>query len=639
MYVRIVLALALAGCDPELGKPPTFEPDTGGEDLDSGDTGPDTGSDTDTGETAAPADCEVDLPAAGAVDADPACDVGVDAYPFDVEAEGRRLVFYYPRHTPVVGHAEDDDGDGRLGPGDHAELVAVDRYGTSFGSAVSVYGEGYGTVWEQNYGWNGDVDPLFADLDDDGVGEIVLGADGVLDVEMVAVDARTGREKWRSEALDMDCLWANCQTTAADVDGDGIAEVIVDGYVLDGATGAIEATMELPDVVMYYRGPLVADLDLDGKRDIVIGDSRYAPDGTMLWSFDGEARSAFPAPVQLDDDPEAEIALSLDYEVLFLEADGTERFRGAIPGAERYGWAGPPCVGDIDGDGASEVMVPGGELMNAYEADGTVAWSAPMYGNDGTGWYAGTTGCAVFDFDRDGAVEIVFGDAMNLRILDGRTGSTVWETEDYAAYMEMMGPVIADVDADGSAEILAVSTGHVFSGGESWMGLQIYGHPRNAWRTEGQAWGVHDYAVGNQSGGAMADDPVDTWNTPGIFRGQVATPAETTGLPALTVEIADVCEACDADAAHVSAVVGNVGAADAAGAAVELRAVAADGSSRVLARAEIGAVTAGRSAAAVDLAWAPSDVAADEQLVLATVLDGETCAAGGATVEVAPACE
>ncbi|MFN7147269.1 MAG: FG-GAP repeat domain-containing protein, partial [Myxococcota bacterium] len=299
----------------------------------------------------------------------------------------------------------------------------------------------------------------------------------------------------------------------------------------------------------------------------------------------------------------------------------------------------PPCVGDIDGDGGSEVLVPGGERMNAYEADGTVAWSAPMYGNDGTGWYAGTTGCAVFDFDRDGAVEIVFGDAMGLRILDGRTGATVWETGDYAAYMQLMGPVIADVDADGSAEILAVSTGHVLSGGESWMGLQIYGHPRDAWRTEGTAWGVHDYAVGNQSGGGMADEPVDTWNDPGVFRGQVATPAASEPLPALTVEVADACAACDADAAHVAAVIGNVGAADATGAAVELRAVAADGSSRVLARAGIGDVAAGRTAAAVDLAWAPSDVAADERVEVVAVLDGEVCAVGSARVAVAPACE
>ncbi|MFN7145606.1 MAG: hypothetical protein ACK4YP_17655, partial [Myxococcota bacterium] len=127
MYTRLILAFALVGCDPRLGKPPTSEGETAGEDSADDDTRADAAdSGTDTRETAL-SDCEVDLPAAGTVDADPACEVGADAFPFDVEAEGRRLISNYPRHTPVVGHAADDDGDGRLGPGDHAEIVAVDR--------------------------------------------------------------------------------------------------------------------------------------------------------------------------------------------------------------------------------------------------------------------------------------------------------------------------------------------------------------------------------------------------------------------------------------------------------------------------------------------------------------------------------
>ncbi len=632
----LLLLLSLAACTGSADKPADPD-DTAGTDTDSGHPDDTDTADTDSGDTAA--DCAVDLPAAGAVDADPACAPGAaDVDPFELVLE-RRITSQVPRHAPVVAHVDDDDGDGTIGVGDHAEFVGVDRFGGSFGSSVAVFGEGNRPIWEHRDGWYAEFDPIFADLDGDGAAELVLATDTAgWDTVLVALDGATGAEKWRTESIDMDCLRADCQSTAADVDGDGVAEVIVEGAIVDGATGEVEALLTPPGLTMFYRGPLVADLDGDGAREIVIGDTAYDADGVELWTLGGEVRSAFPALAQLDDDPEAEIVVTLDYDVLFLDHDGTERFRGAIPGAARFGWAGPACVGDLDGDGASEVVVPGGEAIEAYEADGSRAWSAPMYGTDGTGWYAGTTGCTLFDFDRDGDVEVLFGDAMSLRILDGRTGDTLAETTDYGAYMTNQVPVVADIDADGSAEILAASTGHILNT-DNWSGLQVYGHPRDAWRTEGTVWGVHDFAVANQTvAGGFPATATPSWIEPGLFRGQVAVPATDVARPALVIEVADRCEACDADAAHLAVVVGNAGAADAADVVVELRAVAADGSARVLASEALGGLVAGTSHAGVDLAWAPSEVADGERLEVVGSLAGEACAIGGA-LEVDRACE
>ncbi|MFN7145605.1 MAG: hypothetical protein ACK4YP_17650, partial [Myxococcota bacterium] len=533
----------------------------------------------------------------------------------------------------------DDDGDGRVGPGDHAEIVAIDRYGSSgAGNHVVVYGSRFAVAWEHAIGWDSDIDPVFADLDGDGAGEIVLGGVGGGAPFLVAVDAGTGAERWRSEELDLDCAASICQTTAADLDGDGVAEVIVDRWVLDGATGAVEVTLALPDAgEMDTRSPLVADLGLDGIPTLVVGDTAFAPDGTVRWSFDGAGRSAHPALAQLDDDDAAEIALALDRELVFVDTDGTVLFRDALPGAEADGRAGMPCVGDIDGDGASEVVVPGGEALDAYDANGVLAWSVPMYGDDGTGAASGGTGCAVFDFDADGAAEIVLGDALNLRIHDGTSGRVVWETDAYAAYMLLQLPVIADVDADGSAEIVVTSTGHATAIGEAWMGVQVYGHPRDAWRTEGSVWGVADFAVGNQAeGGAMSS--AATWLSPGVFRGQVATTDPGELRPGLTVAVMDTCEACDVDEAHVSVAISNVGAADAVDVTVALEAVTSDGAVRVLASTGIPTIAAATSAAAVDLAWAPSDVARGERLLITTDIAGETCAIDGGSLRIEQAC-
>lgn len=629
MRASALLLLCLAACTGT--KPPASGDDTGGSDLDT-----DSGADTDTIDTddTAPDDCVVELPAADLVDADPACVPGTpDPDPFEVEARWPRIIDPPPGHTPVVAHVDDDNGDGIVGSGDQAEIAAVSRYGTAF----AVMNADGSARWEQPWGWSEAFDPLFADLDGDGAAELVLGHEW--EDRLAALDGATGVEKWRTEALTLDCRWSKCLMTAADLDGDGVAEVIVDQNVIDGATGALKGTLALPDVAMMYRGPLVADMNLDGMREIVMGDTAFSADGTPLWSFGGEARSAFPALIQLDEDPEAELAISLDYDLLLLDTDGTELHRAAVPGAERFGWAGPPCVGDLDGDGASEVVVPGGETIDAFYGDGSLAWSVAMFGNDGSGWYSGATGCAVFDFDRDGDVEVLLGDAASLRILDGTDGATLWESTDYSGYMELQGPVVADIDADGSAEILASSTGHILNGAD-WAGLQIYAHPRGAWRTDGSVWGVHDFAVGNQTaGGGLAAAPAPTWVEPGVFRGQVAVPLVEEALAALVVTVADTCGACDADVAHVSVVVGNVGAAEATDATVELRAVAADGSWRVLATAPLAPVASGATHAGVDLSWAPSALLAGERLEVAATLPTPSCEAGGVAVSLDSPCE
>ena len=74
------------------------------------------------------------------------------------------------------------------------------------------------------------------------------------------------------------------------------------------------------------------------------------------------------------------------------------------------------------------------------------------------------TGPSAFDFDGDGALEVVYADAVNLHILDGRTGAIRFITElgNVTAY-EAAIPV--DVDGDGNVEVVAVSSFGTITGG------------------------------------------------------------------------------------------------------------------------------------------------------------------------------
>jgi hypothetical protein len=76
-------------------------------------------------------------------------------------------------------------------------------------------------------------------------------------------------------------------------------------------------------------------------------------------------------------------------------------------------WAGPPTLADLDGDGALEVAVAGHRYFSVLEADGTLKWRAPIEET------TTATGSVAFDFDGDGAAELVYGDHFDVRIYRG----------------------------------------------------------------------------------------------------------------------------------------------------------------------------------------------------------------------------
>ncbi len=280
--------------------------------------------------------CELDLPEAGPAPVDPACAAGVPRVldPWSGALE-QRLVAVAPAHTPVVGHLDDDDGDGRVGPGDVPEIVAVDAFAGLAGSAMVVWSGGREKLTLPG-GFHAGVAPLIADVDGDGAGEIVVGVGSDELPSVAAIDAR-GEEVWRTGPLDLQGLGdgAPCSTTAADLDGDGALEVVVGGHVLDGRTGATRAVLALDTTWPgAQRGVIAADLDQDGSAEVVVGDAAFDATGAVLWTFPEKAAlSAMPALAQLDRDPEAEIVVSRWDELVLLDHDGRPRRRVPLQGA------------------------------------------------------------------------------------------------------------------------------------------------------------------------------------------------------------------------------------------------------------------------------------------------------------------
>ncbi len=425
--------------------------------------------------------------------------------------------------APVVA---DVNGDGR--PEVVVNFACDDDW--QRGVVRALRGDTGAPVWEATDAalqTNGRAGIAGADLDGDGRVEIVA-------VRTVGVD--------RAIALDDDgsLLWlstredgttpypmnvVNGAPTIADLDGDGSPEVIFGAAVLDATgrlvwerdTGAAEGTNS------GYVGGIsaVANLDLVGAPEIVAGRRAYRANGDPMWTAPTD--DGYPAIAQFDADPQPEVVLVANGRVYVLDGltGAIEHGPIALPGGGR---GGPPTVADFDGDGAPEIGVAGAGSYSVYDptAPTGVLWSRTTQDVS-----SNATGSSVFDFEGDGAAEVVYGDECAMRVYRGSDGMVLLEIDSTSATIHEY-PLVADVDADGNSEIVIVANDRspalvtqcrgvdpTWSGAR--RGVFVYGDTRDQWVGTRRIWNQHAYHVTNVAAdGTVPTTEADNWSTPGL---------------------------------------------------------------------------------------------------------------------------
>jgi outer membrane protein assembly factor BamB len=224
---------------------------------------------------------------------------------------------------------------------------------------------------------------LLGDLDGDGRMELLLvQPDNRKDVRYIPHQVQCltafdleGNRLWQTGKPDPDpgTQGSDYPAQIYDIDGDGRLEVIcvMDGrfLVLDGASGAVKGSHELPDPEAHDC-IIIANLT-GGERasDIILKD-RYRRmwamdrDFNQLWTFEGNP-GHYPWVHDLNGDGFDEVMAGYD----LLDHKGQVQW--SCSGLDDH--ADCIWVGDVNGDGKPELVI-GGSVTVLYDAEGRELW-------------------------------------------------------------------------------------------------------------------------------------------------------------------------------------------------------------------------------------------------------------------------
>ncbi|MCB9732631.1 MAG: VCBS repeat-containing protein [Deltaproteobacteria bacterium] len=205
-----------------------------------------------------------------------------------------------------------------------------------------------------------------------------------------------------------------------------------------------------------------------------------------------------------------------------------------------------------------------------------------MYDNNGTRlWGTNTqdassrdTGSSVFDFDGDGAAEVVYADEQNLHIYDGKTGAERATISDHGSGTIVEYPIVVDIDHDGESEIVLASNNYAFAG---WTGITVLGSESRSWTPARPVWNQYAYSISNvNDDGSIPQNQAPNWTRWNNFRAGAPIEGLANWLSDVYVAGTSYCEAgCSADTdgtaqIAVTVVVSNRGKLDASDVDVSL---------------------------------------------------------------------
>jgi hypothetical protein len=272
--------------------------------------------------------------------------------------------------------------------------------------------------------------------------------------ELIVLNGMRGEEVVKEEFSN-----AFYEPVVADINGDGVNEIVL-AYEM----GDVETFTPALERVWHYSGkeritamPLIIDVNHDGAMDMVFPTfdmEIVALDGKTgfeVWRFfDTESEIIFPpAGVDVNDDGVLDVVFVTVRGFLYVldGRSGWGLWKGEIFGRP----AGPCTVGDIDGDGYEEIInLTRGGALSVYRKDGKFLYMTQLEGNFSVSPSLG-------DVDGDGNNDIVILDDTGIiRVMEGITRRTKWNFESKGGFFPGRA-VLVDVDSDGGMDVITLT--------------------------------------------------------------------------------------------------------------------------------------------------------------------------------------
>lgn len=394
---------------------------------------------------------------------------------------------------PIAIPLTDDNSDGRIDRSDLSDIVfvAYENQTTQYKDAVvAVSGRDGRTLWSTDFSTLPDEpgpiynSPIAAGVlsTGDGVSIIVQSHSPQL---VVALDPH-GEIRWWTDLTQLS--GHNATIRLADMDGDLRAEILQGTAVLDDVGALIGPT---DDRSYDGDGPNqqfdVADLDGDGLAELIFCHAWYAftpgDPATVTLSWLSSTRGGLGvAAGDFIGDGQTEVICKQhgsneELDVHARAADSSLLWSGA---PMVTGDGGGATVADVNGDGVPEWIQAGADELIAYQGDGTVLWRLPIQDTS-----SAEAAAAAYDFNADGAMDLAYADETNFHLIDGRTGQVLFTDPDHSNLTWSEHPIIVDLDGDASVEIVVANTP---IDGQGRAGIVTYTNPDGDWYSDASEW-------------------------------------------------------------------------------------------------------------------------------------------------------
>lgn len=441
---------------------------------------------------------------------------------------------------PLVANLTDDNGDGKVDLCDTPDVVVVagsdtvDFLGTPVPLLyLHVLDGATGTLlYRSDQAIMPQSTPALGDVDHDGEIEIVaVTLDMALLTGALVVFNRdlTVQTEKPFDFFNFADITGSFGISLADIDSDGKVELLNGNAVFDingtqrwasGLLGILFGGLSL--------NTISADLDGNGDQEVLTGAIAVRPDATIMFDVTPQLQTFlniadkigfYTVVANLDDEPRPEIVTAGASGLFVLEHTGAVKhvYTSGGHGLDLGDFA-PPTVHDFDGDGEPEIGIGARTAFTVFEKDLTVLWSHP-FAED-----TALTGATAFDFLGDGIAEAIYSDRENLLVFDGLTGDVVMSVPRIG---ELDYPVVADVDNDGHAEIISTS-----KQGPGLHTVQVIGDSQNLWIPTRRIWNQRQYHVTNVlEDGTIPQVETNSWDRLNTYRTNVQLEASGVCAP------------------------------------------------------------------------------------------------------------